>query len=79
MPVKDAYAEVGLKRYCCKRMFLSHVSLIDELLKHDDIDHSLIQGVEIRRRASSTQPRAEPLVRLQDPLVEDMACLAIKG
>ena len=25
---------VGLKRYCCKRMFLSHVELIDKLLEY---------------------------------------------
>ncbi|MDD1764475.1 MAG: DNA-directed RNA polymerase subunit N [Candidatus Methanomethyliaceae archaeon] len=24
---------MGIKRYCCRRMFLSHVELIDEVLK----------------------------------------------
>jgi DNA-directed RNA polymerase subunit N (RpoN/RPB10) len=24
---------MGIKRYCCRRMFLSHVELIDESLK----------------------------------------------
>lgn len=30
----DALDELGLKRYCCRRMVLSHVDLIDELLKY---------------------------------------------
>jgi DNA-directed RNA polymerase subunit N len=24
---------LGIKRYCCRRMFLSHVEIIDEVLK----------------------------------------------
>lgn len=28
----QAYAEIGLERSCCKRMFHSHVQLIDKLL-----------------------------------------------
>jgi len=27
--------ELGIKRYCCRRMLLSHVELIDELLKYE--------------------------------------------
>lgn len=37
----DAFAKIGLRRYCCKRMFLSHVELIDKLLlysENKDID-----------------------------------------
>ncbi|VDL59809.1 unnamed protein product [Hymenolepis diminuta] len=30
----DALTELGLKRYCCRRMLLSHVDLVDELLKY---------------------------------------------
>jgi len=26
--------ELGVKRYCCRRMLLSHVDLIDEVLKY---------------------------------------------
>ncbi|RLE82251.1 MAG: DNA-directed RNA polymerase subunit N [Thermoprotei archaeon] len=26
---------LGIKRYCCRRMFLSHVELIDEILKYE--------------------------------------------
>ena len=28
----DAFEEIGIRRYCCKRMFLGHVDLIDKLL-----------------------------------------------
>lgn len=26
--------KLGVKRYCCRRMFLSHVSIVDELVKY---------------------------------------------
>lgn len=26
--------ELGLKRYCCRRMLLAHVDLIDEIMKY---------------------------------------------
>ncbi len=25
--------DLGIKRYCCRRMFLSHVEIIDEIIK----------------------------------------------
>ena len=28
----DAFAAIGIKRYCCKRMFLGHVEIMDKLL-----------------------------------------------
>ncbi|MHA1594699.1 MAG: DNA-directed RNA polymerase subunit N [Candidatus Baldrarchaeia archaeon] len=30
---KKVLDDLGLKRYCCRRMLLSHVELIDEVLK----------------------------------------------
>ena len=27
--------DLGVKRYCCRRMLLSHVEIIDELLKYE--------------------------------------------
>lgn len=29
---KDVMDSLGLERYCCRRMFLSHVELIDEVI-----------------------------------------------
>ena len=31
-----ALAEVGLRRYCCNRMFLGHVEIIDKLLLYSE-------------------------------------------
>ncbi|VTT65127.1 unnamed protein product [Fusarium fujikuroi] len=33
----DAMDELGLKRYCCRRMIMTHVDLIEKLLKYDTI------------------------------------------
>jgi len=33
--VSDALDELGLKRYCCRRMLISHVDLIEMLLKYN--------------------------------------------
>ncbi|MHA1498704.1 MAG: DNA-directed RNA polymerase subunit N [Promethearchaeota archaeon] len=30
---ENAFKELGIKRFCCKRMIVSHVDLIDDLLK----------------------------------------------
>ena len=30
---QKVFEDIGLKRYCCRRMLLSHVELVDELLK----------------------------------------------
>ncbi|MFW9783660.1 MAG: DNA-directed RNA polymerase subunit N [Candidatus Heimdallarchaeota archaeon] len=30
---EKAFKELGIERWCCKRMIVSHVDLIDELLK----------------------------------------------
>lgn len=29
----DAMDQLGLKRYCCRRMIMTHVDLIEKLLK----------------------------------------------
>ena len=30
-PAEEMLNEVGLERYCCRRMFVSHVELIDDV------------------------------------------------
>jgi DNA-directed RNA polymerase subunit N (RpoN/RPB10) len=30
---RDAMDQLGLKRYCCRRMIMTHVDLIEKLLK----------------------------------------------
>ena len=32
----QALTELGLRRYCCRRMILSHVNLIDKLLLYSN-------------------------------------------
>ncbi|MFB0557933.1 MAG: DNA-directed RNA polymerase subunit N [Candidatus Bathyarchaeia archaeon] len=32
----DVLDDLGLTRYCCRRMLLSHVELIDEILKSQE-------------------------------------------
>lgn len=35
---KDALNRLGLKRYCCRRMMLGHVDLIDKMLRYTRTD-----------------------------------------
>lgn len=34
-PPKEVLDELGVKRYCCRRMLLSHVESIDEVMKYN--------------------------------------------
>jgi DNA-directed RNA polymerase I, II, and III subunit RPABC5 len=34
MSMQDALDLLGIKRYCCRQIFLCHVDLLDELLKY---------------------------------------------
>jgi DNA-directed RNA polymerase subunit N len=43
-PPKEVLDDLGVERYCCRRMLLSHVDLVDEILKF----HENRETVEIR-------------------------------
>jgi len=30
--------DLGVKRYCCRRMFLSHVDLVDKILEYGTVE-----------------------------------------
>ncbi|MHA1474760.1 MAG: DNA-directed RNA polymerase subunit N [Promethearchaeota archaeon] len=32
-PIEEIWKELGISRFCCKRMFASHVEIVDDLLK----------------------------------------------
>ena len=34
---RDAMDKLGCKRYCCRRMIMTHVDLIEKLLKYDRV------------------------------------------
>ena len=36
MKEMDAFNILGMKRYCCRRMFASHVELIDKVLLYSE-------------------------------------------
>jgi len=36
--LSDALDALGLKRYCCRRMLLSHVDLIEKLLNYAPLE-----------------------------------------
>jgi DNA-directed RNA polymerase I, II, and III subunit RPABC5 len=36
---KESMDKLELKRYCCRRMVLTHVDLIEKMLKYNPIEH----------------------------------------
>jgi DNA-directed RNA polymerase subunit N (RpoN/RPB10) len=55
----DALDAVGLQRYCCRRMILTHVDLIEKLLKYvpsgdrDRVQRETTEREKLRRAADA--------------------------
>lgn len=35
IPAEKAFEELGIERYCCRRMIIGHVDLMESLLKYN--------------------------------------------
>ncbi|PCN51137.1 DNA-directed RNA polymerase subunit N [Candidatus Geothermarchaeota archaeon ex4572_27] len=47
---KDALDRLGLKRYCCRRMLLTHVDVIDQFLMYEVTRLHDVQDLEESRK-----------------------------
>ena len=47
--MKEIWANLGLKRQCCKTIMITHVDLTDEMMEYDD--YNPCKYVEIRKTA----------------------------
>ena len=46
---------LGFDRYCCKRMLISHIELIDELLLYNEPIQEEINSGSVRKRTRRTK------------------------
>ena len=51
---KDVLDDLGLDRYCCRRMLISHVEIIDEILKFYEVKHG-----NLAQQSLKTQSKPE--------------------
>lgn len=55
MKEKDALDTLGLKRYCCRRMILTHVEIIDEVLEHSKYSQMAEEMQKMSLQASASK------------------------
>lgn len=61
----DAMDKLGLKRYCCRRMVMTHVDLIEKLLKYAHLALNLLKARMVSRlitnalQVQPSRPRRE--------------------
>ena len=48
----EALDKLGLTRYCCRRMILTHVELIDKFLEYENGGEETEIGTEITKKVS---------------------------
>jgi hypothetical protein len=65
----DAMDQLGCKRYCCRRMVMTHVDLIEKLLRYILLSR-LYLYVSPNLQKTDTTPRSEKRPRLRrEPMI----------
>ncbi|CAI6340078.1 unnamed protein product [Periconia digitata] len=52
----DAIDDLNLQRYCCRRMILTHVDLIEKLLKYVPCAERMVSPRELRKERERRNP-----------------------